>query len=113
MGKIEIELVIHDDKGLRVDAIGIPVGETPSSVAAILRRKFLRIIGKHVPVLGAGELPNGVFPAMGKFQSARHRLFSSEIGNAVITLNGDIVGRRVNLATRFSFGIDCDPQQGQ
>ena len=57
MGKIEIKLVIRDDKGLRIDAIGIPVGDTPSSVASILRRKFLRIIGKHVPVLGAGELP--------------------------------------------------------
>jgi len=67
LSEVEIKFVIHDDISLRVNAIGIPVGDPPSSVTAILRGKLLRIIGEQVAVFSTGKLPNRIFPAMGEF----------------------------------------------
>ena len=86
---VQIEFAVDDLEYLRVYT-GSLAGcrKTPRSISAVLRSKTLRVGSKPVPVFGAGKIPLGIIPLVGKRIAALHRTTFGVIGNRVIAFDG-------------------------
>ena len=95
---VEIEFAVDDLENVRVYAGSLAGGrKTSRSVSAVLRCKPLRIGGKQIPVVGAGEMPFGVIPTVGKRAVAFHCAALGVIGHWIIAFDGHPEESGVNL----------------
>ena len=111
LGVVQVELVIDDRPGFRVDVLGQPAvdRQTGGAMTAVLRRVALRALDEQPLVLRAGEPPNRAESFMGMILPALHGLALGEIGDGIVTLYRDIPEMPgVDAAVRLRGGRDAE-----
>jgi hypothetical protein len=86
---VEVEFAVDDLEDFRVYA-GNLAGrrKTSCSISSVLRCETLRVGSKQIPVFGAGKIPFGIIPTLGKRIASFHRATLGVVGNRVIAFNG-------------------------
>jgi len=102
--EIQIEFAINYRPGFRVYIRRGPTAYGIGSVAAILRGKFLRGLPEHGKVLLAAEEPLGVVPFVLIFIPAFYRPAKREVGDRVVTLQGDAFSVNIDRSRRGRAG---------